>query len=270
MYQTLMKNESRLQSRALLTILAIAAAVVAGAIALILFKIPVLSPLAMMLGAVAVIALAAGIPAYLLVRYYQSMYGREGYLTHVVPAKASTLYGAKYTWAYLVTLLGLVAAVALGIVLMLAIAVANGASVSTWWSTVMGFFGSLSGLQTTLLIVAVIVGLAIYVAQFAWVVTFGMEDRFRKLGIGGPVLVWFLNYLVMQLALLAAIMLIPLGVTPEGHLTTVNFATELLRTAPGQSDIAAIPLGFVPVLLLSLPIYIGWTIHSIKKHTSLR
>lgn len=270
MYRTLIKNESRLQSRALLTILAMTAIVVAGTIALILLKIPVLSTLAILLGTVAVIGLAVGIPAYLLVRYYQSMYGREGYLTHVVPAKASTLYGAKYTWAFGAVLLGVLGALVLGGGLLLAIAVANGATVSGAWSLFTSALGNFTGRQLTLMVTAVVVGLAIYVAQFAWVVTFGMEDRFRKLGLGGPVLVWFLNYLVLQVVLFAAILAIPLGITPAGQLTTANFATELIFTPAGQSDVSAIPLGFVPVLLVTLPIYIVWTIRSIRKHTSLR
>lgn len=271
MYRTLIKNESRLQGRALLTILAISATVVAGAIGLVLLNVPVLSPLAILLGVLAIVALAGGTPLFLLWRYYQSMYGREGYLTHVVPVKPAALYAAKYTWALVVSLLALAASAVLAGALMLASAVANGASVSTLWQMVVGFFGNLSGMQATLVVLAMVGGLALYIAQFGWIVTFGMEDRFRKLGIGGPVLIWFLNYIAMQILLLAGLLLIPLGITPDlGRITTTNFASELLGTTPGQSELGVIPLGFVPVLAVSFVAYVVWTIHSIKKHTSLR
>ena len=79
-----------------------------------------------------------------------------------------------------------------------------------------------------------IIGLLTYVAQFGWVVTFGMEDRFRSLGLGGPVIMWLASYLILQVLMLATMMLIPLGVTLDfSELVFETFLTQLPAAMAG-------------------------------------
>lgn len=270
MYAALLKNEARLQTRPLMSYLGIALAVYVGGALLILLRVRLLAEIGYVAAIGGCLVLAIGVPLHLLLRYYASMYGREGYLTHAVPAKHTTLYGAKYTWASGTWAAALLIAglLAYGVAVVQTIA-AGGTASDTWNYLIAG----LTGVNRTALVLGVAwlaVGILTYVAQFGWIVTFGMEDRFRSLGIGGPVAVWLVAYLVMQVAILTAMLLIPVGVTLGfDALVYRSFLPELVDAFDG-TDPTFIPLGWLPVILVTLPIYVVWTLHSLKNHTSLR
>lgn len=270
MYAALLKNEARLQTRPLLSYLAIALVVYLGGIALVLIRVPILADLGNVAAVGACLLLAIGVPVHLLMRYYASMYGREGYLTHAVPAKHTTLYSAKYTWAAVTWAASLVVALGLAYGFAVAQTISAGGTASDTWTYLTN---ALAGINRTALILAVawaLVGLLTYVAQFAWIVTFGMEDRFRSLGLGGPVVVWLVSYLILQVVTLASMMLVPLGVTTDlGELVFETFLAELPAAFAGD-DPSFIPLGWLPVILLTLPVYVIWTLRSLRNHTSLR
>lgn len=270
MYAALLKHEARIQTRPLLSYLGMALAIFAGGLVVMLLRVPLLAELGNVVAIVACLLLAVGIPVTLLQRYYTSMYGREGYLTHAIPAKHTTLYAAKFTWAALVWAASLLVTLALGYGLAVAQTIMTGGTASDTWTALTT---ALAGANQTALALGIawgVVGLLTYVAQFGWVVTFGMEDRFRSLGLGGPVVVWFVSYLLMQIVTLAAMVLIPLGVTTDfSELVFASFVGELPK-AFANEDPSFIPLGWLPVILVTLPVYVIWTLHSLKKHTSLR
>ncbi|MFT3876957.1 MAG: hypothetical protein QM708_11130 [Propioniciclava sp.] len=270
MYAALLKHEARLQTRPLLAYLGIALAVFAGGMALALLRIPAVSQIGALATISACVFLALSVPAGVLMRYYTSMYGREGYLTHAIPAKHTTLYAAKFTWALAVWLIALVVAIGMGVGFFVAQTVAYGGTVADAWTSLTEALAGLGTAPTIALVGWCLIGVVIYVAQFGWIVTFGMEDRFRALGVGGPVLVWFASYLVLQVLTIVAILLIPLGVSLDlSELVFTTFASELPK-AFANEDPSFIPLGWLPLLLATLPVYVVWTLRSLKKHTSLR
>lgn len=62
------------------------------------------------------------------------MYGREGYFTHAVPAKHTTLYGAKFSWALTVWLVALLIAVGTGLGFFVGQTAVGGGTASDAWT----------------------------------------------------------------------------------------------------------------------------------------
>lgn len=269
MYAVLLKNEARLGIRPLAAYLGIALALFASGVAMVLLRLPVASGFGFIVAIAASILLAVGIPLHLLQRYYVTMYGRQGYLTHALPVKHTTLYAAKFSWALIVWSGAIVLAVGLGLLTFISQAVAAGGTAQDVWRSLDEAFAAAPAARVVMVIWLVIVLFA-NVAQFGWVVSFGMEERFRSLGLAGPVLMWFVSYLVLQALSILAIVLIPIGVTSDlSQLVFASFLPELASAFDG-GDPSFIPIGWLVVLPLVLPVFVVWTLRSLRDHTSLR
>lgn len=269
MYTALIKNEARLEARPLVAYLGIALALFATGVGSVLLRLPVLSGLGFVLAIAASLLLIIGIPLHLLVRYYVSLYGRQGYLTHAIPARHTSLYLARFTWAFAVWLAAIALSIGLGLITFISQAVASGGSADDVWRALDEAFAAAPAARVVMAVWLVAV-LATNVAQFGWVVTFGMKERFRSLGIGGPVLMWFASYAALQVLSILAIGLIPIGVTPDlNQLVFASFLPELAGAFSGGEP-SFIPLGWLVVLPLVLPVFVVWTLRSLRDHTSLR
>lgn len=271
MFATVIKHEARLQAKTLAAILGIGLVVFAAGTGVILLPVPFVSGfgVAMTFGAVAFLAIAT--PVHLLERYARSMYGREGYLTHALPVSTRTLYWAKVTWAFAVWLVATLLAVALWGLTLLVQHTHAGGTVAEFVASARDALASVGAGPVALWSTWLVVGLFIYVVQLAWVVTFGMEERFRTLGWGGPVLVWFVAYLALQVVMGLAIFLVPVGITPD--FSAWVFQSMLPHMAEAfmtNTDPGFIPMGWFPVLVVTAPVYIVWTLRSLRLHTSLR
>ena len=269
MYAALIKNEARLEARPLAAYLGIALALFGTGSLSVLLRLPVVSGFGFVIAIAASILLTIGIPLHLLVRYYVSMYGRQGYLTHAIPAKHTVLYAAKFTWALVIWLGAILVALGLGLLTFIAQAVAAGGGAADVWRALDEAFAAAPAARGVMGVWLVIVLFA-NVAQFGWVVSFGMEERFRSLGIGGPVLMWFASYTALQVLSILAIVLIPIGVTSDlSQLVFASFIPELATAFTGGEP-SFIPLGWLVVLPLGLPVFVLWTLRSLRDHTSLR
>lgn len=260
MFTTLLKHEARSMGPQLLVYLVILAVIMASGLLIATTGVEPVASFGTMVAAAGGLFLHVAVPVTLLERYYKSLYGREGYLTMALPVKALTLYWAKVTWSYLVWLTA--ALIACGS--WIAIAAVRGGfdefapALSTTPGFALAFFG-----------VLLVVSLALYVVQFAWIVTYGMEERFRTLGLAGPLVVWLVSYLALQLVSVVAILLVPFGVAPDlGRIVFTPPAIEI-GTATG-SDLSFIPLGFMPVVVAAGAVFVVWTLRSLRDHTSLR
>lgn len=270
MYAALLKNEARLQARPLASYLGVALAVYAGGLILMLLRIPMMSGIGSIATIGACLLLAVSVPVLLVWRYYASMYGREGYLTHAVPARHTTLYGAKFSWALGVWLVSLLLATAMVLGFFIAQTITTGGTAADAWMTLAAGLAEIGTVPVIVFAAWLVVGIVIYVAQFGWIITFGMEERFRSVGLGGPVLVWFLTYVVLQVLTLACLLLIPIGISFDlKQVVFTSFLPELVASFDGAEP-SFVPLGWVPLLLATLPVYIVWTLRSLKNHTSLR
>lgn len=204
--------------------------------------------------------------------YWCSSYSRTGYFTQAIPTKGSTIYGAKILWGSIVTVVALIWNVILFVPAVFAGSRAT-ASGLTWVSLIGGLKTGLAaapGWVWALSALAVVVLAIGGLAQFYFAASIGSEARINRLGIGGPVIVYFGLYLLLQVLLFVGIIAVPLGLllSPDGaglQIVSVNFLDQVITGA--SPDV--MPLGFLPVLLITMGLLIWRTVVSWTKKVSL-
>jgi hypothetical protein len=211
-------------------------------------------------------------------RYYKSLYSNEGYLTHTLPVAPS-----KHLWSKL--LVG-------GVWYLAAILLAFG-TIATVISTdiqmkdivtydklvqVMGIQNNQAifwGIVAAMLLIGVVQTLA--EAYFA--ITVGSVSKLHKLGIGGPVLIFFAEYIGLQIINTAGMFLIPLGLEMGGAQNEMTFRIvnrnmlsvflDAIKTnAPSNSGIVGIgTFIMLPIVITALLII---TSRVLNRNTSIR
>lgn len=212
---------------------------------------PFISVLGLILGMFGTAALIPVTQLALAVDYWTSSYRRIGYFTQTLPVKGSTIYWSKLAWALVVVIASLVWAAALGLLTVVGSSESLGMTVGELFSTIGAW---LSGLASALPwwgwivgVVLVLLFLATNILMFFFSASVGSERRLNQFGAGGPVLVWFLSYVAMQIVVLA-LMMVPLGIGwIDGSVVLVqeNFLALLLTNTEPDVVPAGIIVGFV-------------------------
>lgn len=228
--------------------------------------------LGFVLAIVAVGAFLTVVQVGLAFDYWRSSYSKTGYFTQSLPVRGSTIYGAKLLWGSVVTVVALVWN------LLLVVPVLFGAShmfdLGITFPRLLDELKVMFGAAPAWVwVVGVIVVIALFVgglAQYYFAASIGSEARMNRLGIGGPILVWFVLYLVMQVVLFLGIIAIPLGLTatPDGTALTV-VSMDFLELMINNQDANAMPVGFIPVLFVVSAALIWRTVVSWNKKVSL-
>ena len=203
--------------------------------------------------------------------YWRSSYSRTGYFTQSLPVKGSTIYGAKFLWGSIVTVVALIWNLVLAVPAVFGGAQAMAGGIT--WGRVMEELGSI--FATAPLWVWVVLGITIValavagLAQYFFAASIGSEARMNRLGIGGPILVWFVLYLAMQTLLVVGIVAVPLGLgqAPDGNLSI--FEANFLQLMINDQNPDIMPLGFLPVLFVVSGALIWRTVVSWNKKVSL-
>lgn len=119
------------------------------------------------------------------------------------------------------------------------------------------------------------------IAQMNFVISKGMEARFHRIGLGGPVVMYVITYLVQQFASLAGMLLLPLGIRfdilADGSASNISFVMESSLeafkdaiTGGANQEYFTLGLGFALFLLILAIVYVFMTIRSLERHVSLR
>lgn len=204
--------------------------------------------------------------------YWRSSYRQTGYFTHSLPVKGSTIYGAKLLWGSVITVVALLWNVVLG-----AIALFGAArfldfplSFSIIGEQLTFMFGFAPAWVWVVLAVVFVVMYVGGLAQYYFAASIGSESRLNRLGIGGPIIVWFVLYLVMQAVLFVGIIAVPLGLTetPDGTSVTVT-SMNFLNLMVTNQEASGMPLGFIPVMVVATALLIWRTVVSWNAKTSL-
>lgn len=217
---------------------------------------PLVAQFGLIVGMVGTAGILPAAQLGLAIEYWTSGYRRVGYFTQTLPVKGSTIYGARLLWGLVVVIAALLWAGLLGIITFMGSAASLGrapldvfgiiadtaagiAAVMPWWGWIV----------SPLLVVLF---LMFNLLQYYFAASIGSERRFNSMGIGGPILVWLLLYVVAQVVILA-FMLLPVGIGVEGGsvaLVTENYVAMMLADdAPGSVP-AGIVLGFVTMAVL--------------------
>lgn len=267
MNATLLKHEVIRTRGFLLTIAGAGLGLGALGSALAITGWPVLSQFGLVLGAIGAFGLLPAMQLALAVDYWRSGYGRIGYFTQTLPLRGSRIYGAKLAWAGVVVLLGLLATLAVWFLVMLASAqtmfgMAPGALLALIGEVLSAAFEAAPwlvalGAPLTLLLLYGFNTVTYYAAA-----SLGSERWLQRLSWGGPVVVWFVLSTAVQIVLFIGILAIPfgLGVNAAGDFGFVP--ADLLGAMIDDTELQLMPIGFVPALLVVVPLMIWRTVHS--------
>lgn len=268
----LIKHEAIRTSGMLLTIFGAATLlVVLGALASAT-RWPVVAQIGLVGALVGTVGVLVGTQLAMGIDYWRSSYRRIGYFTQTLPVKGSTIYWAKLAWAAIAVVMGLVWAGVLGVLTFMGNATSIGyrpldvfSLVGDWFSAaadVLPWWGWVAGPAI------VLVYLMFPVVQYFFAASIGSERRLVSLGVGGPVLVWFLLYVVMQVTLLLGMIAIPFGLTvSDGRMALVG--QNFLQLMLDDSQPGSMPIGFVPVLLVALVMLVWRTTVSWNRKVTL-
>ncbi len=221
---------------------------------------------------VPVFALLLVVQVALAFDYWRSSYSKTGYFTQSLPVKGSTIYGAKFLWGSLVTIVAVLVNIVMG-----AVALLGASRVFDLGITVRGGLDALAVMLAAapawLWVVLTVLALAFVLsglAQYYFAASIGSEGRINRLGIGGPILIYFGLYMVLQVLLFVAIIAVPLGLTSspvDGSLEIVSM--NVLGSMVSNQDAEAMPLGFIPALFLATAALVWRTVVSWDKKVSL-
>lgn len=225
------------------------------------------SALALIITAAFLLVLVLG----LAVDLYKSGFSRQGYLTHLLPVKGSTILWARFGWACLLMLVGMVWFALALVVSVLSTQLSAGAPISQAWASVSGTIRDLvaatpTWLLLTGLLLVVLMAVA-YVVQVYFAVSVGSEKRFHRLEAGGPVLLYALVYVVMQLVMLIGIVIVPVGLRLVGEFRLVRLDLGAIFS---ENPDEVMPLGLLPALLLLSAALLWRTMVSWRSRVALR
>lgn len=270
MFALLMKHEIRQSYRFIITLFGAAVLLaVTGALILSLDG-PILTAVGAVVGALGLLLLPFGLLGYFWWRYYQTMYGPQGYLSMTLPVKGRLLFWSKALWAFIVITVGY------GLVLFgwaILVGIASGDGMLSFFELA---FRSHQPLMVWGVVAFIPLGIAVTVVTGAFAITVGSEARFWRLGLGGPVLITFATYLVYQLVVIASMLFIPVSlVIPNvgvNYLTYESMLPSLLESigAATPQPESLIGLGFIPAIAILGALASWWSVRSIERRTSLR
>lgn len=229
--------------------------------------------------------------AFVLViwRYYKNLYSPEGYLTHTLPVLPSLLLWSKLLVGFIWTALSYLVGAAVFAGVMMADFVKSKDQFDEVFTVYHAFLAQtgLDKYETAIWIFVIgmmILSIVFLLTEAYFAITVGNLSKLHSLGIGGPVLVYFAEYIALQIVGVIAVMFIPLGMqmtqTAEGlmefKLVTQNMYSQLSTNfnaagaAGAGTDSGLIGIAYyilIPFIMIGL---LCWTARIITRHTSVK
>ncbi|MCG6566624.1 hypothetical protein [Tessaracoccus sp. ZS01] len=267
----LIKHEIRRTLRWYLIIVGGAVLVVGLAtLAAVLLPAPV-NTLFAVLTAIGAFAVPTAVPVWLGFDFYRSSYSKTGYLTRAIPVKGSTIYWVKLLYAYVLSVIALVVSAGLGYLAAVSFALVGGGSVGGVNDAIAGALDAmgrmLPGWVIVLLIALILVWPFVWLASYYFAAAVGSEAWSSKMGIGGPVLVWFLFYVAGQVAAILGAFLPLQMVFDEAGM--VGFQARLVNIFTIEEQ-SVVPVGMFLAMLVLSAVAIVWASVSFDKKVELR
>ena len=229
--------------------------------------------------------------AFVLViwRYYKNMYSSEGYLTHTLPVHPSQLLWSKLLVGFIWTALSYIVGAAVFAGVMMADFVKSANQLDEI-STIYHAFLAQTGLDKyeaamwIFVIGMMLLSILLLLTEAYFAITVGNLSKLHSLGIGGPVLVYFAEYIALQIVAVVTMMFIPLGLqmTQSGDqlmefkLVTQNMFSQIstnynaaAAAGPG-TDSGIVGIAYyilIPFIMIGL---LCWTARIITRHTSVK
>ncbi len=204
--------------------------------------------------------------------YYRSTFSKTGYFTAAIPARGSTIYWVKFGYGSVVALLGLALTLGLAVIASIGFAHLNGGTAADVFETIDAMWAALASIPAwlqALILVAILLYPSATLAQYFFAATVGSEASFNRLGLGGPILVWFLYYVAGQVVAVIGLFLPPtLDLTdPTAPLLTYD---PMAMFRDNQSGNAFLPLTALASVFLLAIVAMFWAKVSYDKRLELR
>lgn len=271
MVGTLIKHESRRTLPGLVTIHGISTAAILMAGVLAGLSIMVLSDLAVFILIVLLGGTLIVSQIYLAVDFWNTGFRQYGYLTHSLPVKGSLILRARLLWAAVVAAFSLVwvsVMTAVGVALMMPRVIPG----SNGWQIVLDGLRSLWRVaepwQLLLLVLLAWFFVWSWQVNLYFAASLGSTPRLVGLGVGGPILVWVLSWLAMQV-IAGLSLLIPLGYGDLGDGVGL-FVINVPEAMGMRRSLPFVPVGWIPLVMLSTVMILIWMRHIWNRRISLR
>lgn len=271
MTSTLLRHEWIRTRGPLASTIGIAALVVLVASLAGMLRLPFLANLGQIVGIVVIAAIVPAVQILLAVDFWQSSFGRTGYLTQAIPLRGGRIFWTKLAWHLIVTVAVLPVLAVLGLVLTIGGNLAAGQPPNPF-PAVGHLWDAATSVAPAWLLLTLALGFLVLVSflsvQYVFAATVGAESALHRFGRGGPVLVFVGLYVVLQVASFLGLIAIRfgLGVT-DGRLGVVPMdILELMRTGENGT---AMPLGFLPMFAVTALVLLWRTNRSWNRRISL-
>jgi hypothetical protein len=211
-------------------------------------------------------------------RYYKSLYSNEGYLTHTLPVTPSKhlwsklLVGASWYLAATLLSFGTIAAVISSDIQM---------KDTVTYDKIVQLMGVQNNQVAFWVFVAVmlLIGVVQTLTEAYFAITVGSVSKLHKLGIGGPVLIFFAEYIGLQIINSIGMIFIPLGLQMSESANDIAFKivnrnmlsvfVDAIKNNT-SSNSGLIGLGSFIMLPLVLATLLFITSRVLNKNTSIR
>lgn len=276
MIRTLFLQEFRITRKWLLTSVGITLLVAMAAFGLTLFNVPALQGFGLVLGAFAVGLITPLVMGILVVSYWRTMYGSEGYFTMILPVRGSTLYAVKVAYGVFVVLVSAVITVLAALAGVLLFFQSLGGSPAEVFGALGEVISVMGAGMVWLITISIITQLAFTVISGATIMSVGAEARFNHLGFGAPVIGAIIFYVVMQIVTFVSMLFIPLGIRVDGEalgpIVAQGMWHELVKslTSASAEDPGIVGIGILPVCIVLAIVLAWWGARSVDRRTSLR
>lgn len=213
---------------------------------------------------------------WLGVDLYRSSFSRRGYLVQTLPMKGSAILAAKYLWALLVTAFALVVSLLVGLLTAVGGAKLIGVPVEQLWDLVVELIRTvnLSAGAWAIVILFGVVYLLQSLIQYYFCVTVGSEAWINKLGVAGPILVWFGVYVVMQVVGLVSLVLPGVLIISNGGIefSWQSFFGPILNASYSDSaeGVPVLPVATIGVMLIAFALMAWRSFVSAARKVDLR
>lgn len=220
--------------------------------------VPPLRDLSFLLVVMSGMTLGLGITVVLVLDYWRSAHGRKGYLTHLLPVQGSTQYWVRLIYGSVI--LGLTGALAFFSIAFTINFLETGRffepGLRDAFLEMVRNFGSLWWI---LLLVALLPFAQLGFLYFA--ATIGSEGVFGRMGIGGPIVMYFITQVAMQIIGLLGL-LIPVGLQffehPDGRVgTKITQVSNLFDET--NEVIPLMPFVFTGLMAIFMIVRTAWS-----------
>lgn len=231
-------------------------------------NMPGITILGFVTGIIAISAILPAIQIGLGVDYWLANYRRTGYFTQTLPIKGSIQYWSKLLYGFMVCAGAL--ALNLGMIALWLWAAEDITEMSfsqlkEAWERLVPLLTTEVWLIGAFLLIMYAIGTLI---QLYFVASIGSEEPLNNLGFGGPVVAYVVLYFCLQILSLISIFVVPYGINARDD-GTLGLVHESFLAGFPNIDAQAMPIGFVPILIVAYIALIWRTAYSWNRKVSL-